>query len=167
MNGHRLPLSELAEYLCVFFRPPSKKSKDVHDPYFNPTGRLRVWVRDSELKDIDIMRLVKLKARLPEYTIIFDHGSDVPGPLIFGLNQLVNNSNPEWLRWIRGNIITQVRLRQNNNSASHKFYVVVKEKWAKDWMKPALNQSVDEGFLDTIGLGNLVYWSVRFGVCYS
>ncbi|KAF2662434.1 hypothetical protein K491DRAFT_178244 [Lophiostoma macrostomum CBS 122681] len=167
MNGHRLPLSELDDYISVFFRGQLKKGRDRQDPYFNPAGMLRVWVRDSELKDIDIMRLVKLKVRLPNYTIIFDHGSDVPGPLIYGLNQLVNNTNAQWLRWLRGNIITQVRIRQNNNSASHKFYVVVKEKWAKDWMKPALNQAVADGFLDTIGLEDLVYWNVRFGVCYS
>lgn len=169
MEGHRIPFSELDRYLSVFLRLPPKKDRHRYEAYYNSSGILRIWIRTSELNNTDLMRLLKFKVRLPDYKIVFCHLPD-SSELIQGLNQLVNHTHPRWLRWIRGNIITQVRLRKMAINNKYKFYIVIKEQWAEDWMKPSLYgllHDPPEGYLHTIGMDKMAYWGFSFAVCYS
>lgn len=109
---------------------------------------------------MDILSLVKLKMRFPDYNIIFEHPPDISEVAVFGLNQFINNTHPKWLRWLRGNIVTQARLQRDN------VYLVIREKQATGWMKDTLKGRVPVGFLETIGLDKVVHWAITFGVCY-
>lgn len=164
MTVHRIPFCELAKYISVFLRSPPKKDRDRCKTYFNPAGTLRVHVRLSELENMDIISLIRLKERLPDYKIIFEHGRDVPDVLAFGLNQIVHHRDPVWRQWIRGKRITQLRCRSTSNT--HKFHIVVREEWSEPWMKRAINPRMPDNYLRKFDLEDIVYWSFGFAVCY-
>jgi hypothetical protein len=119
---------------------------------------------------MDILRLLKLKAKLPNYKIKLTPPKGFPGQVEYGLNQLIHNDHPQWQRWIRGNRVSQVRLRTDRYSThtvgNHTIYIVVNEKWAEDWMKPGLRTQMPNDFLATVGLDRIVHWYFSFSVNY-
>jgi hypothetical protein len=162
MESHCIPLCELERYISVFLPILPKKDRKRHESYFKTTGRVTIRVRNDELEDVDILRLLKLKARLPNYTVLFRHLANVDESVIFGLLQFVCHANPKWLRWIRANVITQVRLCK---SVVH---IVVREQWAQDWMKPCTKSNqASAAFRTAFGLDRIVHWDFVFSVSYA
>ncbi|KAF2714223.1 hypothetical protein K504DRAFT_462651 [Pleomassaria siparia CBS 279.74] len=168
MENHRIPLCTLDRYLSTFYPLPPLKNRHRFQAYVKTAGQLKVWLRQSEFENKDILRLLKLKVRLPNYTIIFQHGFDVKASEARGLSELINNKNPVWLRWIRSRIITQVRTttgRRRND-----LDIVVRAQHAPAWMhalvpyaepRPETSRLAKE-----LGIDQLSHWTPRFAVCY-
>ena len=135
--------------------------------YVNTAGQLKVWLRHDEFHNRDILRLLKLKLRLPKYTILFEHGADVTAEEAKGLSQLVNNTNPEWVRWLRARIVTQVRT--TSGGFVPELAVVVRSEYAADWMKftvggpPRMTDTLSQ----KLGLYELAHWKPSYSVCYN
>ncbi|KAF2796679.1 hypothetical protein K505DRAFT_415597 [Melanomma pulvis-pyrius CBS 109.77] len=165
MENHRIPLCELERYLSVFHRHPPVKDRHRFQAYVNTAGQLKVWLRENELHCRDILRLLKLKLRLPDYTIIFEHGIDVKPNEARDLTKLVNNKNPEWLRWLRGRIITQVRT--SCYGYVPELTIVVRVGHAPDWMRTTFGPPAQEGFVEKFGLDGLKHWNPQFAVFYG
>ena len=168
MEAHLIPLCELDRYFSTFFPTLPRDSVDQQrlSSFFKDSGSLRIWVRANELKTIDILRLLKFKLRFPDYKIVLEHPPSVEADVIAGLSTLVNNKHPKWLQWLRGNIITQARLKPCR-TGGHVFHFVVKVDWAENWMRPCLTRRIPDGFLSTLGLDGIAHWTFDFTVCYS
>jgi hypothetical protein len=174
MEGHRVPLCELERYLSVFHPRSSLKNRHRFKACVNTAGRLKVWLRQNEFHNRDILRLLKLKLKLPDYTILFEHGSDVKPAEAKGLSDLVNNNNPEWLRWLRGCIVTQVRTTRGSvrNASGEQVYVlavVVRAEHAPNWMRPTVGGPPPEtrDLAKRLGLDGMKHWEPRFSVNYN
>ncbi|KAF2188589.1 hypothetical protein K469DRAFT_83538 [Zopfia rhizophila CBS 207.26] len=169
MSVHTIPLYHAERYISSFLLPPAKKDKKRAE---SPKGKLAIQVKDQGMK-MDMVRILRLKARIPDYEITFVRGDEevsaeylfgdwgwaCPGK-IRGLNQLIGNTNPKWLRWIRGSLVTQVRIDGQD------LHIVVKERAAEKWMKQMVLPTIPDDFVATIGLDGLEYFKVGFGVCY-
>jgi hypothetical protein len=174
MEGHRIPLCELERYLSVFHPRSSLKNRHRFKACVNTAGRLKVWLRKTEFHNRDILQLLKLKLKLPDYTILFEHGPDVKPEEARGLSDLVNNKTPEWLRWLRGRIVTQVRTTRGSvrNSAGeqvHVLAVVVRAEHAPNWMRPTVGGPPPEArdLAKGLGLDGMEHWEARFSVKYD
>lgn len=176
MDAHRIPLCNLNRYLRTFF-PPRPKSDTA---YYNSKGKSRVYFRRCELPRRDLLPLIKHMIRFPKRTIEVNqlaHHSDLQ---FEGLTQLLQNEHPMWKRWIRTNVLTQVRLEPREPEQAHmqwlrhRIILVVKEKHATPWIKSVFgapsgaNRDHDgySSFLATIGLDNIVGWEIDFGMDY-
>ncbi|KAH7120763.1 hypothetical protein B0J11DRAFT_490320 [Dendryphion nanum] len=170
MQGHRTFLNTLGRYLSTFY--PNPRKKDIaSEPYLGSTGKLRIIIRRSEIlaTSHDLLRLVKLKAKLSGYNFVFDHGFDVKPGILAGLNHMLNNTHPKWLRWVRANAIAEIRL-DNCSIQPARVRIVVNERYASDWMKPMLiiqNERLAH-LLESLGLNGMGNKDLRltFGVRY-
>ncbi|KAF1942128.1 hypothetical protein EJ02DRAFT_454492 [Clathrospora elynae] len=140
--------------------------------YHDPAGTLRLYITKDSLADTDMLRLLKFKIRFPNYTItpISSHPLNVPDDTITTLSTLINHSNPTWLRWIKRNVVKQVRIGCAPVwSATEQVRVVVKERYAPRWMKLfSPEPSPHRSLVEVLGLGEEVLgWKVNFGVDYS
>jgi hypothetical protein len=164
MTGHRVGMANLEEHLSIFFPDPARPSKNSSN--FNPAGQLKIHVKGSDFKvskHIQILRVLKLKARFPDFDFTFvEMCSDAPGVAV--LNALINNKHPGWLRWIRGRALSRVRLEKYHDARGH-ISIVVNEKYAPPWMKSTLNQRVSTEYLRGLGL-DAIEPLLAFSVCY-
>jgi hypothetical protein len=174
MESHRIPLCELERYLSAFYPHPPRKDRHRFEAYVNTAGRLKVWLRKTEFHNRDILRLLKLKLKLPNYIILFEHLGDVKPEEARGLSHLVNNKNPEWLRWIRGRVVTQVRttldpVRNTAGEEIHKLAVVVRAEHAPAWMRPMVIRPPPDAkdLAKQLGLEGMQHWEARFSVSYE
>ncbi|KAF2113412.1 hypothetical protein BDV96DRAFT_579016 [Lophiotrema nucula] len=165
MEGHRIRLGEIERYMSVFWRHPPRKDRHRFEAYFNRAGNLRIQVLEADLAKANLLSLVKLKIKLPNYNITFEPSPLTPAEQIEGLNQFINNKHPQWRKWIRANAITSVRPVTGGNTP--RIYLVFSLKYAQDWMRPTLYHRVPEGFLESAGLDTMTYWSFGFGVKYD
>lgn len=167
VQSHRPDLYELPKYLSLFFRKPAKKDVQQYEAYFQRAGELNILLSVERLghTEPDVLRLLKLKADLPDYTVSFH---SLPMPILkHNLDYLVNNQNPEWLRWIRGNRISQVRI--GSGITRWNFHIVVNERWAEQWMKPWFQGGTakKDEFCEKLGLGKKKKaLKIDFSVCY-
>ncbi|KAF2877455.1 hypothetical protein BDV95DRAFT_644588 [Massariosphaeria phaeospora] len=168
MDGHKIPLCALESYMRAFFPPLFKIHKNTVELNFNEAGRLTIWLRKCEFADRNLLRLLKFKARYPNYTITLAHGVDVGDDEVRDLNKLINNQNPKWLKWLRSSAISAVRMEQRGygQSSGDTFRVVLREPSAESWMKNTLTGVEPEDFLPSIGLDNIETRRLRFGVNY-
>ncbi|KAF1843582.1 uncharacterized protein K460DRAFT_290651, partial [Cucurbitaria berberidis CBS 394.84] len=178
LSSHRFPLFALDGYFKAFFPTPPPASgpgpsPDTHrkrfDSYFDPAGKLRLWIRNEDVTDTDILGLLKYKARFPQYTItpVAAAYTNVPEETVAFIAAIVNNSNPKWCWGIRDNVITQMRLIFSGSSSNVR--IVVKEKYAPQWMRPTLQpeNNVPEGYLESLGLDKLTGCRIVFAVDYT
>jgi hypothetical protein len=167
LSTNRVPFCALTNYLKVFY-PPTPTDPEARKRFKSfqgqPAGNLRIWVRKTELEDTDILRLLKHRQRFPGLNLQFTAQDTIPNGKLSPLSLLIDNDNPKWTKWIKGSIITQVRLMW---SASVR--IVIKERYAPDWMKVTLypNRRIDEKFVESFGLADLAKaWSISWGVGY-
>jgi hypothetical protein len=178
LSTHRVPLFALEGYFKAYFpvlRGSLRLSKDIQKrikSYFSDAGTLRIWIRMNCLRHADILFLLKFRLRFPAYTITFDPGHPaIQSHTINSLNTLMNNANPTWVKHIKQNRITQVRLafgHYPNQTFELVMRIVVKEMYAPSWMMAtcARQPSAIEEYERQLGLDNPV-WYVSFGVSYS
>ncbi|KAL5451567.1 hypothetical protein PMIN07_004942 [Paraphaeosphaeria minitans] len=173
MNAHRIPLCNMNKYLRTFF-PPRPKSDTA---YYASKGNVRIYLRRCEMPHRDLLPAIKHMHRFPQRTIQVDQTTHLSDPLFNGLNQLLGNKNLTWISWIRGNVLSQVRLAPRNSPPhwhQHRIILVVKEKHATPWMKTVFgapsgadrDEDAFGNFLATIGLNKVVGWHIDFAVDY-
>ncbi|KAI8931164.1 hypothetical protein NX059_011517 [Plenodomus lindquistii] len=177
LSTNCFPFFALEGYIKTFYpstlRKLSEEAKARFDKSFNPAGTLRVYVGKDRIASIDILRLLKLKLRFPDFTI-----TPVLFPLIkddatiAALTLLFNNSAAKWVRWIESRKIKQVRVEMMYNDYAGSVHIVVGERWAEPWMKVLTpSQGMLQGgrmgqMREELGLGKLE-WTLSFGVDYS
>jgi hypothetical protein len=177
MDNIRIPLCAVDPFLATFLPPISSKSSPGNCnlgsgtmirgrsiPGFHEGGQLRIFIKNSELVGRDITRLVKHKTKYPEFNIAFEQLGP-KRPEIQGLDSLVQNSRPQWLHWIRTNVVSSIRL--NNKDPYQEMIIVVKERYAPQWMRTVSEVAIPDGFLATLGLDQIPFWDVRFRVDYT
>lgn len=111
-----------------------------------------------------MIRLLKHRLRFPGLKLRFEAQATIPDAHLSPLSLLVDNDNPKWEKWIKSNVITQVRLGK-----TLAVRIVVKERYAPDWMKATLHadRRVDPKFVESLGLTKLAgVWTISFGVDY-
>lgn len=166
LSALKIPLCALNRYLSVFLPRPLKKNKTLFEAYGNASGTLRIFLRRDELECRDILRLIKYKVQCPNYTIAFKSMFGVSSDQVQGLDQLVNNRHPVWLRWVRANVISQVRIQLNETTYEPRTVtLVLKERFAPAWMKQAFRQ-IPEEYPASIGLDEIKGWKLLFRVAY-
>jgi hypothetical protein len=109
--------------------------------------------------------------RFPNFTVICQAYPDVDDVMLGSIQSLIDNKNPTWAQWIKANTISQVRLQMRGFAdAGRRVRVVVKERYAPQWMKPTLNADthVPPDYVESLGLGEVAKeWRIAFGVDYS
>lgn len=168
-------LGALDTYLKAYYprinRPNTSLSTSNYlNSQFSASGSLRIWIRTSELENVDIIKLLKHAVRFPKFTISVHSLHDGDAEMVSSLQNLVSNKTNRWVRGIQGNKISRVLLYYTRFSNRPLCWIVVKEKFALAWMKPYLGgpDPVPEGYLESLGLeGVAKVWYVSFGVDYS
>jgi hypothetical protein len=167
LSTNCIPLCALTNYLKVFY-PPAPTDPEVQKRFKSfqnqQAGNLRIWVRKTGLDDTDILRLLKHRQRFPGLNLQFTAQDTIPNGKLSPLSLLVDNNNPKWTKWIKGSVITQVRL-----TSLPTIRIVIKERYAPDWMKAILfrNRQVDKRFVESLGLADLAkVWGISWGVGY-
>ncbi|OAG03850.1 uncharacterized protein CC84DRAFT_1177789 [Paraphaeosphaeria sporulosa] len=173
MNAHRIPLCNTNKYLRTFF-PPRPKSDTA---YYASKGNVRIYLRRIEMPHRDLLPVIKHMLRFPQRTMEVEQVASISDPLFDGLTQLLGNKHPMWLRWIRTNVLSQVRLAPRDSpphGLQHRIILVVKEKHATPWMKTVFgapsgadrDEDAFGNFLASIGLNNVIGWRIDFAVDY-
>jgi hypothetical protein len=176
LDAHYVPLCAIKRYLSIFLRDPPTKKRNQFCTHFNPSGTLRLWIRKCDLERVDILCLLKFKAKYLDYKIeprgLFNilPEFDIPLELLLDFDRVINNRNPNWLHLIRGNKVTQVRIQSGwvsrSSRAASELYVVMREQWGENWMKPSLRRRPPREYLVNLGLWGNGYWLTRFALCY-
>lgn len=97
LEAHQIPLCNSLRYLHTFYLRRLKSDT----AYYSSKGELRIFVRKSELDQRDLQPLVKHLLLFPNRKVTFNAVA-VEALKIEGLNLLLENQNPQWIRWIRG-----------------------------------------------------------------
>ncbi|KAH7063978.1 hypothetical protein BKA63DRAFT_428200, partial [Paraphoma chrysanthemicola] len=172
---HKIPLCALDGYLKTFYPAVdpriSPEAQRRLETQFSPNASLRLWIRRGELGDVDIIRLLKHMTRFPNFKVTCQAFPDVDTVTLGSIQALIDNKNSSWISWIKNTTISQVRLLMRGFSdAGRPVRVVIKERYAPQWMKPTLNADthVPPGYVDNLGLGEVAkQWRIAFGVDYS
>ena len=164
LSCHRVPLCSLNVYLKAFF--PSQNGKIT--PYGTSGGALRIWIRNPEMTNCDILDLLKHKMRFPDCAIQLQGQPDVNERILQALQSMVDNKNFTWNKWLKGNVIKQVRVNRHAGLTWMRF--VIKERYAAPWMRETCVQNAlrVETATKDIGLDDVdKTFRVSFGVDYS
>lgn len=123
----------------------------------------------DSLRHTDILRLLKHKARFPAYTIIPIAAPSIGPDTVTSLSALLDNNNAKGQRWIKSSIVRQVRIGGGGYAGTdHTIRVVIKERYAPDWMKAiSVYQDVRPKHLAKELGFERCGWNVDFGVDYS
>ncbi|KAF2264032.1 hypothetical protein CC78DRAFT_533482 [Lojkania enalia] len=159
MEGHRVLLTELDKYLSVFYRHPPRKDRYRHEAYMNTDGKLRV-ILVSGVRYLNILRLIKFSIKFPKYVITFEATPVFSQEVIRGWQALLDNRNLQWVKWVRGNALSDVRLMDS------RLVLVFHAKHARPWMHPTLSRRIPDGFLQEAGLDKIPYWNFDTAVNY-
>jgi hypothetical protein len=172
LSTHMIPLFALSTYFTAFYPRASPHLslalKNRLSGQHSASGSLRLWIRISELTDMDIVKLLKHTIRFPNSTVSVHALPDVDAAMLSSIHDLVANKADRWVNAIKGNKISGVLLNANHGQQICR--IVVKEKYALPWMKAALgtHESAPVGFLEGLGLLEVVkFWRIDFGVDYS
>jgi hypothetical protein len=172
LSTHNIPLSALDTYFKAFYpridRTNAPSTKQLLKSQTSASGSLRVWIRSSELDDIDIIKLLKHAIRFRKSTISIHSLPNVDAAMLSSIEVLVSNKTDRWVSGIQDHKISRVLLYARFNIRICK--IAVKEKFALPWMKPYLGgcNPVTKEYLESLGLDAVAkVWQVRFGVDYS
>ncbi|KAL6703861.1 hypothetical protein ACN47E_008995 [Coniothyrium glycines] len=171
LSTHRFPLFAVPGYLKAFYpvpRPalPAALRRRMAS-YTGPAGTLRLYVTRAGLGDVDVLRLLKHKARFPACELRLVGGLGVDAATLAAVQRIVGNENAKWKKWIKGSVVRQVRLRgEAGLLGEDTVRIVVRQEEAEPWMKDSLRRPVPEEFAKGLGLEG-VGWKVEFGVDYS
>jgi hypothetical protein len=178
LKTHRIPLCVLDRYLSAFYpqAPRNEIAAKRFPSYFSPAGSFRLFVRDEDCKNRDLLRLLRHKLRFPDFSISFESLS--PGPEA-NYDQVITPlwdlDTPEWRRKLRGRDMRQIRITDTGRGKG--VHIVVSEKASEPFMKDYMWKPVPEEYLDRVGLGALResglnargdwHQRVSFGISYS
>ncbi|KAH8728972.1 hypothetical protein GQ44DRAFT_501154 [Phaeosphaeriaceae sp. PMI808] len=174
LSTHKIPMYTLDRYLKAFFPAPdpraSLEAQRRMATQYSDSGSLRLWIRMSELSDTDIMGLLRHVTRFPKLTITCEaHPHTMPVQWLGALQGIIRNKNDVWVKAIVQKHISQVRVKMVNN-AGRPVRIVMKERYAPQWMRPLIapDSLIPEGYVASLGLGEVAMeWRVSFGVDYS
>jgi hypothetical protein len=174
LSTHKIPLSALDTYLRTFYPhadpSASPEAQRRLDTQYSPSGSLRIWIRTSELADMNIIKLLKHGTRFPDFTFSVHALPDVSAKMLASIQALVVNKTARWVSGLHNNKISQVRLNPKGNLNAPAIRVVVRERYAVPWMKRLLanHRIVASGYTESLGLGEVEkVWDFEFGVDYS
>ncbi|KAF1913200.1 hypothetical protein BDU57DRAFT_581743 [Ampelomyces quisqualis] len=185
LSTHKIPLAAMESYLKAFFPPAKSKAspeaRERLNGQFSTSNALRVWIRKSEINDVDITKLIRHALRFPDASITFHALSDGEPEILASLQDLLSNKTDRWINGLRGKKIKQVRLHfipgrspclevQVNDRFATKW---MREDWMNKWMAPGTTTSQwdrqkPEGYDESLGLGEVAkVWRITFVVAYS
>jgi hypothetical protein len=176
LSTHRVPLSALDDYLRIYYPPiapdASPEAKRRLETQYCPKGTLRIWIRTSELRDTNILRLLKHAARFPEFRFSVNGGLDVSAEILESIHALLSVKTPRWIQGVRNNKIGAVRLKYIKGDVDFgpTIGVVVKERYSLPWMRPVYGYqgALIGGYAELLGLGEVAKaWTIGFAVDYS
>jgi hypothetical protein len=164
MDAHRIPLCAIDRYLSAFFPSPPRGEHALERfrSFSNPAGSLRIFLRAEDCTNRELLRLVRHKMRFPDFTITFESLHSLLAAQANEFGALLKNNHPEWVRLVRSNGVSQVRVVRVVNGCL--FRIVMKEKVAPLWMRMTLMSRVPEGYPATLGLDG---FQIKFAVDYS
>lgn len=92
----------------------------------------------------------------------------VDAALLASIQGVLDNKTEAWTRDVREKRVTQLRLMANGRSRA-RMRIVVKERWAEEWMKEGITKDDLAGeYVRSRGLeGTAEFWRVAFGVEYT
>lgn len=172
LSTHKIPLSLLPTYLKAFYPPPkpntSPSLQQKLDSQSRPNGSLRLLIRESEIPDIDIIPIIRHAARFPSFSLTCLGMPGVDAALLASIQGVLDNKTEAWTRDVREKRVTQLRLMANGRSRA-RMRIVVKERWAEEWMKEGITKDDLAGeYVRSRGLeGTAEFWRVAFGVEYT
>lgn len=172
LSTHKIPLSVLPQYLKAFFptikSSTSPKIRKKLESQYSPSGSLRLWLRESELVDANILSILRHAVRFPNSSITVEAMAGVSPDMVASIQALISNTTKAWVHDVGNNKITQVRVMAKK-SRSPWLRIVIKERFALEWMKSALTKEANSHeYLKGLGLRDMAdTWKVSFGVDYS
>lgn len=162
LSTHKIPLFALEGYLKVFYpraaASTSPETKNLIESTYSRSGSIRVWVRktDLDLPCVDILQVIKHKLHFPNFSFMVSAAVDVPSETMFAIQAIIANKGARWVRGIKGNKVSQLRLRW-----SHRYQhpcldvtIVVKDECAPRWMRAPndVNEKASH-YAEALGLG--------------
>jgi hypothetical protein len=175
LSTNKIPLCALDDYLKAFYprigpRAAPGFEKRLKSQY-STSGSLRIWLRKSELKCVDITRLIKHAIRFPDFTITVHSLPDMHADILSLLQTLMSNKMIRWVSAIKGNKISQARLESSPYLRGPRLFarIVVKEKHATSWMRLMAQgaNAMPTNYAETLGLGKETdVWKITFGIDY-
>ncbi|KAF2035197.1 hypothetical protein EK21DRAFT_96967 [Setomelanomma holmii] len=175
LSTHKVPLCAMDGYLKAFFPTidpyVSIEARKRFESYSSTSASFCVWVRKEELFDADIVKLLKHMIRFPDIAVTCHAFPTVNEVTLNAIQALLSNKNATWIKWIKNNTISQVRLMMRRCAdADSPVRIVVKERYAPQWMRPTLNADtrIPDGYVESLGLGEVAKGrKIAFGVDYA
>jgi hypothetical protein len=111
-------------------------------------GRLRVWARVGKISFRNFMRLLRHRVQYPKHTITCHTITSTHSSALQWLEQIINNTRPVWMQWIKANKIQKVEIggiSYGSWSASKTLHISIKPSYEESWMS---TPSTSPGYLD-------------------
>ncbi|KAH3915392.1 hypothetical protein HBH56_073570 [Parastagonospora nodorum] len=162
LSTHKIPLFALDGYLKAFYpRTGPGASDEVKkrlESTYSRSGLLRVWVRkpDLDLPCVDILQLIKHTLRFPDFSITVSAAIDVPPETLSAIQAVLSNKAARWVSGIKGNKVSQLRLRWSYRGPNPclEVTVVVKDEYAPRWMRAPNDANwKSSDYAEALGLG--------------
>jgi hypothetical protein len=141
LSAHQIPFEVMLSYLRAFFpcySPKKRRSAPQNSSFaVAETGRLRVWARMGRIDFRNFMRLLRHRVQYPKHTITCHAITSTDSSALQWLEQIINNTNPVWMQWIRANKMHRVEIGGNSYeswSASKTLHISMKHPYAESWM---------------------------------
>jgi hypothetical protein len=176
LSTNKIPFEAMSAYLRAFF-PYYSLKKRISEPFgasfaTSESGSLRIWVREGRIDFRGFMRLLKLKVQYPGYSIECHALQDTKQTTLRGLERIINNTNPVWVKWIKANMVSLLRVETTECTPWSEvdiLRIVLREQYAESWMKQSVQGdiSIYQEYLKGIGLSEIEGWMITFGVEYS
>jgi hypothetical protein len=96
----------------------------------------------------NFMRLLKHKVQYPNHTITCHAIPTTDASTLQWLEQIINNTNPVWMQWIKGNKMQKVEIGGNSYeswSARKTLHISMKDPYAEAWM---MTPNTSPGYLE-------------------
>jgi hypothetical protein len=159
LSTNLIPFEAMLSYLRTFFPyyAPKKRSLYPQSSSFAmaETGRLRVWVRRDRIDFRSFMRLLKHKAQYPKHTITCHAITNMESSILRWLEQIINNTNPVWMRWIKTSKVGMVEIVNYGHrywSEVQTLHISMKYQYAEAWMEAPDTSPEYLEHLERIGL---------------
>jgi hypothetical protein len=152
LSIHQIPFEVMPSYLRAFFPHYSPRKRRSARPKSSfavaKTGRLRVWARVGKINFRNFIRLLRHRVQYPKHTIKCHTSTSTDSSALQWLEQIINNTNPVWMQWIKANKIQKVEVGGNSYgswSASKTLHISIKPSYEESWMS---TPNTSPGYLD-------------------
>jgi hypothetical protein len=141
LSTHQIPFEVMPSYLRAFFprySPRKRRSARQKSSFaVAKTGRLRVWARVGKINFRNFMRLLRHRVQYLKHTITCHTITSTHSSALQWLEQIINNTNPVLMQWIKANKIQKVEIGGNSYgswSASKTLHISMKPSYEESWM---------------------------------